>query len=427
MLCSTASAQLKCPPCYYNQAPLPGHGAAPDGSKRRVITLKADTVSWGSPPPANISAGTQKAADKWNQVTTCYYFSVITSGTPDFLVTSNTSPQGGCADNKINSYPYTIELLNAVQHTNYSSDLIGSLIAHEIGHGIGLDNADNGCLYRASIMQGYTGTACQQVTPAPTAADVSKSNQNCTSQGTCDRSVPIGPIGIPETTSCPRAATCPNEGKAYLLDGPSDPCLWPDIANWCPNSGDVVFSNCCYQNESPIIVDLQHSGFRLTDAADGVYFDFSGDGVPKLVSWLATNSGDAWLALDRNHNGKIDSGRELFGNYTAQPASPNPNGFAALAEFDKPINGGNGDGVIDARDAVFGRLLLWTDDNHNGVSEPEELHSLQEFGILAIDLRYTFSSWRDLYGNLFRFKGRVLREQKWEDRTIYDVLLLTNQ
>jgi hypothetical protein len=165
----------------------------------------------------------------------------------------------------------------------------------------------------------------------------------------------------------------------------------------------------------------------LTDAPDGVYFDMSGAGIPILVSWLAPGAANAWLALDRNGDGKIDSGAELFGNYTAQPVNGNPNGFSALAEFDKPAKGGNGDGVIDERDAVFSHLLLWTDDNHNGISEPNELHSLQEFGITAIDLKYRLGNWTDVYGNVFRFKGRIQREHNWDDRSIYDVLLLTNK
>ncbi|AEB59711.1 hypothetical protein MDS_3680 [Ectopseudomonas mendocina NK-01] len=125
------------------------------------------------------------------------------------------------------------------------------------------------------------------------------------------------------------------------------------------------------QQVDPLVLDLAGNGFSTSGLSRPVRFDLDADG--RIDSISAPTGDDALLALDRNGNGRIDDGRELFGDQHGAA-----NGFAELARFDD-----NGDGRIDAADAVFDKLRLLRFDAQGR----QQLQTLGEAGVSAIDLR----------------------------------------
>ncbi|HEX2253000.1 MAG TPA: hypothetical protein VHQ65_07020 [Thermoanaerobaculia bacterium] len=175
---------------------------------------------------------------------------------------------------------------------------------------------------------------------------------------------------------------------------------------------------------TPIVVALD-GPFRFTDLGGGVSFDLDADGWAERVSWTVAGSRQGFLVLDRNDDLRIDSGHELFGDRTPQPGSAERNGYRALRTLDHPSWGGNADGWVSADDHLAALLRLWLDENHDGISQPSELFTLEEQGVEAISLEPVVSNRRDRHGNRLRWVSHVRFSAGGKRLAAADVILLT--
>lgn len=173
----------------------------------------------------------------------------------------------------------------------------------------------------------------------------------------------------------------------------------------------------------PLILDLNKDGFDIETKKFGAHFDLNCDGFAEKINWTRK---DAILALDKNHNGLIDDGSEVFGDFhLLADGSKAKNGFEALAQYDT-----NGDGVIDENDEIFDQLRLWVDENGDGVSDQGELKSLKDMHIKAINLDYDYvnqpTGTEALIGNVATFVyeddtvGNI--GEMWVSSDLYDAI-----
>ena len=248
---------------------------------------------------------------------------------------------------------------------------------HEFGHSVGFADVTSSSCYGYTIMH----------------KNINSQGPFVTSLKTCDKAAvnskysSVTPASVGGTTS--------TDPQPIILDG----------------------------SNSPIIINLEERGYDLTGLDDSVRFDLDADGLAEQTGWTLGGTRQGFLGLDLNDNGSLDDGRELFGDSTLLPDGTEAgNGFLALEQYDS-----NQDAWIDEGDAVWNRLLIWFDLNHNGHSESFELVALSRVEVLGLSLDHHWTGRRDRHGNTFRFESQVRLLQNGHERLapVYDIFFVT--
>ena len=189
----------------------------------------------------------------------------------------------------------------------------------------------------------------------------------------------------------------------------------PVVTAQCPPFDDSGQSG----QGSPIVINLDRGGYHLTGVDAPVLFDIDATGTSRSIGWTAQGTDEAFLWLDRNGNGRVDDGSELFGTATKLlNGTAAKNGFVPLAEFDD-----DADGKISASDKIWPRLLLWRDLNHDALSQADEITPIDRGPIVAISLKYHWAGRHDQYGNRFQYQSTVAFDDEHKPRIapVYDI------
>ena len=159
-------------------------------------------------------------------------------------------------------------------------------------------------------------------------------------------------------------------------------------ANYSLNTNQII-QNIQQEEKKkvdPLSLDMNGDGFKVTSIEDGVYFDLDNNGLAEKINWIS--GGDAFLALDKDKDGIIENGNELFSEHTIlKNGKSAKNGFEALAEYDD-----NKDGKINQQDAIYKELLIWIDKNQDGFSDVDELVNIESAGVSEIILNYKYTN-----------------------------------